>query len=377
MNTPIDFWFDFSSPYSYIANEWIDAIAARHGRTVQRARDTRRVAGDRDEEDRQVHGRRGHGRDHHLQRRGSARAARPRGRAVRRPARRARTRARRRDPGRVPRPARDARVLGRPRVALPQAGVQPPRDALRAVLRRGLAIGTRDQDDAGDGHRRRRPHRRRVRGLEEVGRAGGRAQAQAGAMITLHHCLNARSFRPLWMLEEIGLPYELKVWPFPPRAHDKRYLSVNPLGTVPAFVDGDTFMTESAAICQYLAARHSPRALDVAPDEADYGAYLNFLHQGEATLTFPLALVLRYAHFEPAERRQPQVADDYAKWFIARTRMVAARVADRDYVCAGRFTAADVAVGYALMLGEIVGLHGGYAPALLAYWQRLRERPAD
>lgn len=195
-------------------------------------------------------------------------------------------------------------------------------------------------------------------------------------MITLHHCLNARSFRPLWMLEEIGLPYELKVWPFPPRAHDRRYLAVNPLGTVPAFVDGDTFMTESAAICQYLAARHSPRALDVAFDEPDYGAYLNFLHQGEATLTFPLALVLRYARFEPPERRQPQVADDYAKWFIARTRLLAERVAERDHVCAGRFTAADVSVGYALMLAEIVGLQGGCSAALRAYWQRLRERPA-
>ena len=195
-------------------------------------------------------------------------------------------------------------------------------------------------------------------------------------MITLHHCLYARSFRPLWMLEEIGLPYELKVWPFPPRVHDKRYLAVNPLGTVPTLVDGETFMTESAATCQYVAARHSPGQLDVAPGEPDYGAYLNFLHQGEATLTFPLALVLRYARFEPPARRQPQVADDYAKWFLARTRSLAERVAGCEFVCAGRFTAADVSVGYALMLGEIVGLAGGYAAALRDYLQRLQQRPA-
>ena len=194
-------------------------------------------------------------------------------------------------------------------------------------------------------------------------------------MITLHHCLNARSFRPLWMLEELGLRYELRVWPFPPRVKDKRFLAINPLGTVPAFVDGDTVMTESAAICQYLAARHAPRQLDVAPDEPEYGAYLNFLHQGEATLTFPQTLVLRYAHFEPPEQRLPQVADDYAKWFLARTRMLAERVATREFVCAGRFTAADVSVGYALMLGEIVGLHDRYAEPLRAYWDRLRQRP--
>lgn len=194
-------------------------------------------------------------------------------------------------------------------------------------------------------------------------------------MITLHHCLSARSFRPLWVLEELGLPYELKVWPFPPRVLDKRILAINPLGTVPVLVDRDTLMTESAAICQYLAARHSPGELDVAPAEPEYGAYLNFLHQGEATLTFPQTLVLRYARFEPPERRQPQVADDYAKWFIARTRMLAERVATREFVCAHRFTAADVSVGYALMLGETLGLDRGYASAVRDYWERLKQRP--
>ena len=66
-------------------------------------------------------------------------------------------------------------------------------------------------------------------------------------------------------------------------------------------------MTESAAIC-YLAARYSNGRCDVGVDEPEYGAYLNHLHLGEATLTFPQTLVLRYAHFEPPERRQPQVA---------------------------------------------------------------------
>lgn len=143
---------------------------------------------------------------------------------------------------------------------------------------------------------------------------------------------------------------------------------------MPAYVEGDLLMTESAAICQYLAARYSPRQLDVASDEPEYGTYLNVLHYGEATLTFPQTLVLRYARFEPPERRLPQVADDYAKWFLARTKMLADRMAGREHVCAGRFTAADVSVGYALKLGEVLGLQDQYAPALQAYWQRLRER---
>jgi len=139
-------------------------------------------------------------------------------------------------------------------------------------------------------------------------------------MITLHHCVSARSFRPLWTLEEIGVPYDLLMLPFPPRALARSFLEINPLGTVPALFDEGVRMTESAAICQYLAARFSPGELDVGVNEAAFGAYLNYLHFGEATLTFPQTLVLRYAHFETGERRQPQVAEDYGRWFLARLR---------------------------------------------------------
>ena len=132
-------------------------------------------------------------------------------------------------------------------------------------------------------------------------------------MITLYHCVSARSFRPLWLLEELGLPYQLRMLPFPPRALARSFLQENPLGTVPLLVDGDIRMTESSAICQYLAARHSPGVLDVTSNEDAYGPYLNWLHMGDATLTFPQTLVLRYTHFEPPERKQPQVADDYSR----------------------------------------------------------------
>src|SRR6218665_1577655 len=101
-------------------------------------------------------------------------------------------------------------------------------------------------------------------------------------MITLYHCDAARSFRPLWMLEELGLPYELKMLPFPPRVHAAAYLDLNPLGTVPTLFDDGVRMTESAAICQYLAARHPAARMDVSPEEPGYAAYLNFLHFGEA-----------------------------------------------------------------------------------------------
>jgi glutathione S-transferase len=193
-------------------------------------------------------------------------------------------------------------------------------------------------------------------------------------MITLHHCVSARSFRPLWALEEIGLPYELKMLPFPPRVHARAFLDVNPLGTIPAFQDDALFMTESAAICQYLAARYSPGVLDVASDEADFGRYLNFLHFGEATLTFPQTLVLRYAQLEPPERRQPQVVEDYAKWFLSRLSKLAPLLERQDHVCAGRFTAADISVGYALELAHHIGLNDRFPPPIAQYRARLQAR---
>ncbi len=193
-------------------------------------------------------------------------------------------------------------------------------------------------------------------------------------MLTLYHCHNARSFRPLWTLEEMGLPYELKMLPFPPRELAPDYLTVNPLGTVPTFLDDGMRLTESAAICQYLVTRYGPSSLAVAPTEADFGLYLNWLHFGEATLTFPQAVVLRYSVFAPPERRLDQVAADYSRWFLARLRGIDAVVSRQPTLCAGRFTAADISVGYALLLAVFTKLDGKFTPAVAAYWQSLQER---
>ena len=135
-------------------------------------------------------------------------------------------------------------------------------------------------------------------------------------------------------------------------------------------------MTESAAICQYLCAKHGPTTLLVEAHDDDFGAYLNYLHMGEATLTFPQTLVLRYSRFEPEERRMPTVATDYAKWFLARLRKLEPILQERDYLCAGRFTAADISVGYALMLAEMIDLSAEFTPAVAAYWARLTETPS-
>ena len=98
------------------------------------------------------------------------------------------------------------------------------------------------------------------------------------------------------------------------------------------------------------------------------------MYFSDATLTFPQTLVLRYTQLEPEERRNPQVATDYAKWFLGRLRAVEAATANAETLCAGRFTAADIVIGYALRLAEIIGLAKDFGPNVAAYWQRLQAR---
>jgi glutathione S-transferase len=192
----------------------------------------------------------------------------------------------------------------------------------------------------------------------------------------LYHCADARSLRPLWALEELGAEYELVNMAFPPRATYPGYLTINPLGTVPTFVDGEVTLTESTGICHYLGEKFAPTDLRVDPSEPAYGAYLNWMYRSDATLTFPQTIVLRYTRLEPKERRLPQAAEDYTVWYLSRLRSVEAALEDREFLCAGRFTMADIAVHYALFLGETLGLAERYKPRSRDYLERLKERPA-
>lgn len=196
-------------------------------------------------------------------------------------------------------------------------------------------------------------------------------------MLTLWHCLNARSLRALWALEELGLSYELKILPFPPRATRKDYFGQNILGTVPLLVDGTTRMTESAAIPHYLAMKYGDGRMTLPAEHAEYGAYLNWLHHGEATLTFPQTIYLRYAILESADRRQPVVAEDYKIWFLARLRLLDQALADgRNYVVGGCFTMADISVAYAVFLAGEIGLASGVSERVRAWARDLTARPA-
>jgi len=169
----------------------------------------------------------------------------------------------------------------------------------------------------------------------------------------LYHCPDARSLRCLWAVEEAGIDIDLKLLKFPPRAFEPDYRAVNPLMTVPGWVEDGQLMTESAAICERIA---EGTPLEVRRDEGDYWDYRNWLHRSDATLTFPLAIMIRYTRVEPAERRLRQAVEDYKAFFGGRAKSIEAALADgREWLVAGRFTIADIAIGYAAFLATTLG----------------------
>jgi len=192
----------------------------------------------------------------------------------------------------------------------------------------------------------------------------------------LYHCRNARSLRCVWALEEMGLDYELVNMPSPPRSEYPGYLDINPLGTVPTFIDRSVTMTESSGICHYLVDRYGPTELRVDLDEPEYGDYLNWLYRSDATLTFPQTLVLRYSVLEPMERRLGQVVEDYTIWYYSRLRSVETGLQGKSYLVADRFTIADITVCYALLFGARLGLDQRYKRNCRRYLEEMTARPA-
>lgn len=190
----------------------------------------------------------------------------------------------------------------------------------------------------------------------------------------LYHCRDARSLRCLWAVEEAGLPIDLRVLPFPPRAFAPEYKEVNPLKTVPGWVENGVLLTESAAICERIA-QGTP--LEVCADEPDYWLYRNWLHRSDATLTFPLAIMIRYTRVEPPERRLSQAVEDYKAFFAGRARSIETALEDgREWLCAGRFTIADICVGYAAYLARTIRADDVLGEATVAWLDRCIARPA-
>ncbi|SCW66165.1 Glutathione S-transferase [Sphingobium faniae] len=194
-------------------------------------------------------------------------------------------------------------------------------------------------------------------------------------MGTLYSCGRSRGMRVTWAAEEMGLDMDLVLLPFPPRAAAPEFLEINPLGTVPAYVEGDMVMTESTAILHYLAETAGGGALMLDRTDPEYGCFLDFLYHADATLTVPQTVYMRFVMMEK-ERGLEEAGYAYMRWFQARLTKVGERLEGRDYLCANRFTIADIAVGYALYLTTLNGLSDSLSPVLAAYLDRLMTRPA-
>ena len=194
----------------------------------------------------------------------------------------------------------------------------------------------------------------------------------------VYHCSKSRSVRVLWMLEELGLEYELETIPFGPEGlQSTDYLAVNPFGKVPVLVDGAVTMSESVAIIQYLLDRYADGQLQPDPDSPEYGRFLQWMHFGESTMMGPVATIARYTIF----LRDGQAKDEHALAAARKTlnhycEVLDKELASREYLVDNQFTAADIVVGYSVFVTRLFRAFPEGHSNLDAWYQRLEARPA-
>ncbi len=183
-----------------------------------------------------------------------------------------------------------------------------------------------------------------------------------------------RGFRVVWLLEEMGIPYRLRNVDLLKGAHsDPEFMAINPAGFIPALQDGDEVVVESVAILQYLLARYGPSPLSVLPTDAGYGAWLQFLHLGEAGLMSPAFFGWAGGGFGPQGARDDWTGKLGLEIFQSRRRLVARQLEVSDFMAGEAFTAADISVAYALLWvrrQRIIDL----TPAEQAYVERCIQR---
>ncbi|MCI3131961.1 glutathione S-transferase family protein [Phenylobacterium aquaticum] len=171
-------------------------------------------------------------------------------------------------------------------------------------------------------------------------------------MITVWGGQTSRSIRVVWLLEEMGLPYQIRQVDMLAPVRDPEFLAVNPADYIPALQDGDVSMIESIAIMEYLMARYGPTPLAPAPADPTFPAYQQFLHLGEAGLATLMMPVVVSRFMAPEAERE----NWGATWCLAvlqkRLNLVRQRLAASPYLAGEAFTAADISVTYALNLGQ-------------------------
>ena len=171
-----------------------------------------------------------------------------------------------------------------------------------------------------------------------------------------------------WMLHEAGVDYEQVLLDYGTSMKDASYLAINPMGKVPAIMDDGKIVTETAAICAYIADRFSDAGL--APTEAERADYYRWFFYAAGPLE--AAWTARAFGFEPDAKQQASAGYGTMDQVLA---ALTAKFDADDYVCGARMTAADVYVGGEILFGQQFGLIPKEG-SLLAYAERMAARPA-
>ena len=188
--------------------------------------------------------------------------------------------------------------------------------------------------------------------------------------LTLYHASPSRSSIALWMLEEIGEPYEIKLLDLAKGDQQKPdYLALNPMGKVPALKHGDAVITESAAICSYLADAFPRAGLNIPLGDPRRGPYLKWLFFGPGTLE-PAVTDRAFPRKEEARRAALGYGD-----FDTVMNVLSRAVTPGPFLLGEQFTAADVVIGANIRWGLIFKLIPE-RKELIDYVERFKDRPA-
>ncbi|WP_071673639.1 glutathione S-transferase family protein [Nioella nitratireducens] len=193
-------------------------------------------------------------------------------------------------------------------------------------------------------------------------------------MIRLHHVPESRSMRALWLLHELGVPFELRVWPFDKSLRSEDYLALNPAGRVPALEIGGERLWESGAITEVLCERFPESGLGRAPTDPERAQWLIWVHFSETISQHAAALTQQHIALYDDTMRSPVVMKIEAKRLEKCYAAVEAQLQGRDYLLEGGFSAADISVGQAIYMARHFARIDPFA-ALSAWYARITSRP--
>lgn len=194
-------------------------------------------------------------------------------------------------------------------------------------------------------------------------------------MIKLYFAPRTRSVRILWLLEELGLPYELERVDFLPPAKNF-FAQRTPTGKLPTIEDGDVVMCESGAIVEYILERYGNGRLAPPPGSPKRAAFLQWLHFAESTAFPPLGIVVWLTLYrDDAERHAALIEDARARAAMGLDFLEHA-LREKTYLLGEEFSAADVMMGFTLVAARVLGVLDDRYPVILGYLARLQGRPA-